>query len=155
MSLSPEPAVFHVEVFSCRSQPVPEYAFNKRRSQYFSSQILDTLVQIKKLQSTKILVLIDKDLYVPELNFVFGVADVLQVVCIISLTRLRQSYYNLPEDNNLFMERALKEAVHEMGHLLGHRHCTNPKCVMHFSNSLQDTDIKGCQFCGACKKLIP
>ncbi|MBC7261326.1 MAG: hypothetical protein H5T63_04860, partial [Chloroflexi bacterium] len=27
----------------------------------------------------------------------------------------------------------------------------DPKCVMHFSNSLLDTDIKGAEFCAHCQ----
>jgi len=37
------------------------------------------------------------------------------------------------------MQRVIKEAVHELGHAFGLTHCENSKCVMHFSNSLQDT----------------
>jgi hypothetical protein len=29
------------------------------------------------------------------------------------------------------------ETVHELGHLLNLGHCPNPRCVMHFSNSLR------------------
>lgn len=34
-----------------------------------------------------------------------------------SKTRLKQSYWGLPEDKDLFLRRTLKEAVHEIGHL--------------------------------------
>lgn len=39
--------------------------------------------------------------------------------------------------------RTLKEAVHELGHILGLAHCPDAGCVMHFSNALADTDRKG------------
>jgi archaemetzincin len=146
--------IFNAELSLGQSRPVPQYAFNDRRAQYFSSQVLDNLSQNKKPGQRKILAVIDKDLYVPELNFVFGEADPSKGVCIISLTRLRQSYWNLPEDMSLFFERALKEAVHETGHLLNLYHCHDHKCVMHFSNSLRDTDIKGKHFCNKCKKTL-
>lgn len=55
---------------------------------------------------------------------------------------------------NLFHERALKEAVHELGHFYGFVHCVNPKCVMHFSNSLQDTDYKDSHFCPECTNKL-
>ncbi|RMD53346.1 MAG: archemetzincin, partial [Nitrospirae bacterium] len=94
------------------------------------------------------------DLYADGLNFVFGEADILRGVAIISLTRLHQSFYGLPEDRGLFIERALKEAVHELGHLYGLRHCPDPHCVMHFSNSLLDTDKKSYKFCAICRRKL-
>ena len=54
-----------------------------------------------------------------------------------------QEFYGLPRDENLFRERALTEAVHELGHTYGLGHCPVSTCVMHFSNSLHDTDLKG------------
>jgi archaemetzincin len=41
--------------------------------------------------------------------------------------------------------------VHELGHTYGLRHCRDPRCVMHFSNSLHDTDVKGAGFCPRCR----
>jgi len=55
----------------------------------------------------------------------------------------------------LFLRRALTEAVHEVGHLLGIGHCPQPTCVMHFSNSLYDTDRKGPTFCSRCQEFLP
>ncbi len=52
----------------------------------------------------------DADLYVPELNFVFGEADILAGVAVIALARLRQEFYGLNPDKGLFHIRAVKEA---------------------------------------------
>src|SRR3990167_7486042 len=114
------------------------------------SKILEWLKNIP-VMDTRILGIVDIDLYVPELNFVFGEADVAHGVCIISLVRLHQEFYGLPKNENLFFERALKEAVHEVGHTYRLGHCGDTRCIMHFSNSLQDTDIKGPDFCRRCK----
>ena len=100
----------------------------------------------------KILGIVDHDLFVPELNFVFGEAG--SKAAVISLTRLRQTFYRLPEDQNLFDRRTLTEAVHELGHTYGLGHCENPRCVMFFSNSLSDTDRKGPEFCPRCTKNL-
>jgi archaemetzincin len=100
----------------------------------------------------KVLGIVDHDLYVPELNFVFGEAS--PSAAVISLTRLRQEFYNLPQDQSLFHKRTLTEAVHELGHTYGLGHCGNPKCVMFFSNSLIDTDRKGSKFCSKCKNNL-
>ncbi|WP_217646467.1 hypothetical protein [Nitrosomonas sp. Nm34] len=37
-----------------------------------------------------------------------------------------------------------------MGHTLGLRHCAAPKCMMHFSNSLEDPDNESMTFCLIC-----
>lgn len=146
--------VFNARVSVGEAQLVPEYAYNKKRGQYFSSVILQNLLKIKDDRQKKILAIIDRDLYVPQLNFVFGEADPSHGVCIISLTRLHQSYYGLSEDRDLFLKRSLKEAVHEIGHLVHLGHCPLPSCVMHFSNSLLDTDRKDYHFCSDCRKRI-
>jgi archaemetzincin len=53
-----------------------------------------------------------------------------------------------------FYDRAVKEIVHELGHTFGLGHCPNSKCVMHFSNSLADTDLKEAYFCNMCRPKI-
>ena len=141
---------FGFDIRIAREEPIPQYAFDSKRRQYHSTKILEWLKNIP-VMDTRILGVVDLDLYVPELNFVFGEADVSCCVCIISLVRLRQEFYGLPKNENLFLVRALKEAVHELGHTFGLGHCKDTKCIMHFSNSLQDTDIKGPDFCPRCK----
>ena len=93
------------------------------------------------------------DLTAPGLNFVFGLADPRSRCALISLARLYPEFYGQPRDPRLFKARALKEAVHELGHLLGLDHCPDPACIMFFSNSLADTDRKGPGFCERCREL--
>jgi len=145
--------VFKKKVLMGKGMPQPDYAFNKKRNQYLSTAILKAMMEKKEYATyEKILGIIDHDLYVPKLNFVFGEAS--QRVAIISLTRLRNEFYNLPKDQSLFRKRVLTEAVHELGHTYGLRHCGNPHCVMFFSNSLIDTDMKGPAFCQRCKNKL-
>jgi len=132
----------------------PESAYNPKRNQYHATPIV-RLISDSISGYNKVLGVIDFDLWVPGLNFVFGEAEGIGGgTCIISLARLRQEFYGLPPDTNLFNERALKEAVHELGHLYGLLHCANPGCVMHFSNSLQDTDYKDSRFCRKCMHIL-
>ena len=139
---------FKAEVEVVEPMEVPENAYTPGRGQYHSTPILDKVRGFSGAGDfDKALGIIDVDLYVPGLNFVFGEASPAEGVAIISLVRLRQEYYGLPKDEELFLERVVKEAVHELGHLYGLRHCRNPKCVMYFSNSLVDTDRKGSTFC--------
>jgi archaemetzincin len=142
--------IFNKQIEAGQGMPHPDYAFNKKRNQYLSTAILKAIMEGKGYMAhEKILAVVDQDLYVPELNFVFGEAS--QKAAIISLTRLRQEFYHLPQEQNLFYKRALTEAVHELGHTYGLGHCKNPRCVMFFSNSLIDTDRKGSEFCPECK----
>ena len=146
--------VFNKQVSVGKGMPEPLYAYNKKRNQYLSTAILSAMMGQKEyVPYEKILGIVDHDLFVPELNFVFGEAGLKAAV--ISLTRLRQTFYRLPEDQDLFHRRVLTEAVHELGHTYGLDHCGNPRCVMFFSNSLMDTDRKGSEFCPSCKSKLP
>jgi len=127
-------------------------AYNPERKQYFSSKLLASLK--KSERDERVVGIADVDLYVPRLNFVFGEADIVSGAAIVSLYRLRQEYYGLAPGEALFLERATKEIVHEVGHTFGLGHCPNNKCVMHFSNSLADTDLKGASFCSSCRPRI-
>ena len=129
------------------SLPVPTAAFNARRHQYSAETLLGNLLPGNAL---RILGVVELDLFVPELNFVFGLADPSGRRALIALPRLRQQFYRLAPDESIFHQRAVKEAVHEMGHTLNLDHCRDRRCVMAFSNSLQDTDYKNDRFCLRC-----
>jgi archaemetzincin len=100
------------------------------------------------------LALVDLDLYVPGLNFVFGLADLPGRRAVVALPRLREGFYGGQDDAEVFLTRVTKEAVHELGHTFGLQHCTNRRCVMVFSNSLEDTDRKEQTFCSACRTQV-
>jgi archaemetzincin len=127
-------------------------AYNSERKQYLSSKLLASLKKTEREE--RIIGIADVDLYVPRLNFVFGEADIGSGTAIVSLYRLRPEYYGLAPNKALFLERATKEIVHELGHTFGLGHCPNSKCVMHFSNSLADTDSKKAHFCNECRPRI-
>lgn len=88
----------------------------------------------------KLLALCNFDAYSNGLNFVFDQAHRTGKVAAVYLPRLRQEFYRLEKNENLFLQRVLKEAVHEIGHAFGLGHCPISRCVMHFSNSISDTD---------------
>jgi len=131
--------------------PAPERAFDPRRAQYSARALLQ---QLRPRQAERVLGVVDLDLYVPELNFVFGLADWREKRAVIALPRLRQQFYGARDDEALFLARAVKEAVHELGHTCGLEHCHDRWCVMAFSNSLADTDYKEQGFCPTCRKRL-
>ena len=147
-------------IFGCPVAIAPgvrdfEQAYDQRREQYLASALLTQLEASGAAEDEKVLGIVDTDLYAPRLNFVFGQADILSGIAIISLDRLRQEYYGLPSDKTLFLDRITKEAIHELGHTFGLGHCPDSRCIMHFSNSLADTDWKQAAFCSQCRpKLI-
>ena len=145
---------FSLPCGSLKAVRIPSEAYHSRRRQYHSEVILHRLQPHRPPQAERLLGITEVDLYVSPLNFVFGQADLASGVALISLCRLHQEYYGLPSDKALFLLRTAKEAVHELGHTYGLRHCYNPKCVMHFSNSLRDTDIKNESFCKRCQQEL-
>jgi len=85
------------------------------------------------------------DLYMHQLNFVFGLALRPEGLAVVS-------WHRLGAERDVFVDRLAKEVIHEVGHLEGLDHCSNELCVMRFSNTLEETDRKGLDFCFACAR---
>jgi archaemetzincin len=132
---------FGAEVVIAPAVPLPSIAYDRRRRQHLSTALLDVLAQARRPGWDRLLGVADVDLFVPELNFVFGEGDPRRGVAVFSLQRLRA------EGEELLARRAATEAIHELGHSYGLGHCGDAHCVMWFSNSLAETDRKGTRFC--------
>ncbi len=145
--------IFSLPVVWKSPMGLPTAAFDPARRQYLGGYFLRELLPLVQGENI-VLGIVSVDLYEPGLNFVFGVASGYTRTAVISTFRLHNSFYGLPEDPAVFNERVLKEAVHEIGHTLGLGHCPNPECVMHFSNSIADTDRKSYMFCPSCYSKV-
>lgn len=132
----------------------PESAYDQTRGQYLSTAILKSTLENADESTEKIIGVTDTDIFVPVLKFVFGQAQFSGTAALVSLCRLRQEFYDLPENQNLLAMRLRKEVVHELGHAYGLVHCRNAQCVMHYSNSLREVDARPLEFCDTCFKLL-
>ena len=147
------PAELHPDCEVGGVHALPEAAWNRRREQYVASEIVEYLSSLRGGYD-KVLGITDRDIYEQGMNFVFGVAHIGMKAAVVSLHRLHPEYAAGTGNPGLFFERAVKEAVHETGHLYWLAHCPNPRCVMHYSNALPDTDIKGRIYCPACQEQL-
>lgn len=134
---------------------IPNSVYDSRRDQIKSESFLDYLRAIDNWpRGEKVLALVEGDAYATGTNFVFGQAEVGGRFGAVYLVRLRPSFYGSNENEGVFLSRVLKEASHELGHLLGLGHCSNPACVMRFSNSIWEVDSKGWLPCDDCKRRV-
>lgn len=146
-------AAFSRDVTPGRAVPLPGAALNAARSQYDAEMVLEALMLPRETaRHGRVLGVTEVDLYFPGMNFVFGIAG--RRYALISLHRLRQPFYDLPEDAGVFRRRVVVEAVHELGHTFGLAHCEDPGCVMRFSNTIAETDRKGPVFCASCRSRV-
>ncbi|MFA6599206.1 MAG: archaemetzincin family Zn-dependent metalloprotease [Ignavibacteriaceae bacterium] len=128
--------------------------FSVERGQYFSTQIIAEAMKLTDEFNGKIILLTDVDLFVPVLTFVFGEAQLNGKHSILSVCRLHEEFYSGISNENLLFERTIKEALHELGHCYGLRHCIDWDCVMHSSPGIEEVDIKGNSFCRKCISKI-
>ena len=131
----------------------PSEAYDSRRNQYHSTRMLALLEHhLDSVGADRVLGITSSDLFVPGMDFVFGEARCPGQAAVVSSFRLCQ--FNELGEEERFEPRIRKEAVHEIGHMLGLQHCSNVNCVMHFSKTLTDTDIKNDNYCSECQTQI-
>ena len=140
----------------CRIRPETvdvSQAQDARRQQYYSTAILQQMERTAD-PDARVLGITGCDLYVPVLTFVFGEAQLDGNCAVVSTARLKEEFYGLPAREELMRERLIKEAAHELGHTFGLRHCTDWRCVMSSSHGVERLDVKGAEFCKACRKPL-
>jgi len=136
-------------------EPRPDFALDRLREQYDSLVVLDWLESRFCRSDDRILAVTSVDLFIPVLTFVFGEGRLGGCSAVISTFRLREEFYGRPADRTLSLSRLEKEAVHEVGHMLGLPHCLDRNCVMHASTSLIHTDVKSNRLCPECHASLP
>jgi archaemetzincin len=137
---------FSCETIILNSIPLPQDTYNKERGQYNGSEILDGLIASVPKDALAVAAITIEDLYVPKLNFVFGVASLSQRVGVYSLARYKQG----GADEKIFLRRSINVMAHETGHMFGISHCVFYDCVMCGSNSLKESDLRSSFLCPLC-----
>lgn len=144
-------------ISSCRvieDTKYPRFAFEPKRNQYYARKIIDRLVCGLPPDCEKMIGITDVDLCTPVLTFVYGEAQLGGDAAIVSLSRLKQEFYELPSDDALLIERLQKVCTHELGHCYGLFHCSDPCCVMYLSNNIVTIDKKKRSFCVRCSQFF-
>ena len=121
------------------------------KTDYFLNELLP---KRKEPDSAALIAFTSFDLYPGEdWNYVFGMASLDRGIGVWSLARMGDDSGPSP-DNNRFVSRILKLAVHETGHMFGMRHCTKYECVMSGTNHLGETDRRPLDTCPECTAKI-
>jgi len=141
---------FQVSTHKLKSS-IDQY-YNIERNQYDAGKILSDFEP--QGEAHKAMLFTSVDLYLPIFTFVFGLAKLGGHTGIVSSHRLETVFYGLGENPDLLQQRLVKETVHELGHLQNLRHCNDYHCVMASSNTADDIDVKGMEYCGACGNLL-
>lgn len=152
-----EVCLWHSYGFDVKRMPPqgePAFALDTQRGQYSSVFLLRNLVREVPTDAVRLLGVTEKDLFIPMLSFVFGQAQLNGSSAVVSLARLRQEFYGLPVNNAVLCARAVKEAVHEVGHTFGLTHCADTRCPMSLSNNVRQVDLKGDELCKSCSIIL-
>ena len=151
------PGVFPMstKVVIDQARQLPQLAYDASRAQYDAQKILDAVSAqlVLTIINERALIITDQDLYVPGVDFVFGLADDKKGVCIVSLARLGGEFYGQSPDSfgRLLAERALKEAARELARSWKLTDCPSQKCIMHPSSSPTAIDKERESFCYKCR----
>lgn len=126
-------------------------AYDGERDQYLSTHILRSLLELRPPGAHRIVGVVDVDLFVPILTYVFGEAQLGGMAAVVSIFRLREPWLRGGASPELVHERLAKTLLHELAHTHGLRHCPDPHCVMASASSLEMLDEKTDEFCLDCQ----
>jgi archaemetzincin len=129
---------------------LPAYAFDAKRYQYDAGIIIDALESMPFKNYEKVVGVLDLDLFIPIFTHVFGEAKQGGKVALVSLFRLGKNADGSSPPEALVHERAVKVALHELGHLFELWHCEHKRCLMHFSGCIEELDEQPLYLCNYC-----
>jgi archaemetzincin len=136
----------HVPVQLANALTLPETARTEGADTFDADALLDLIVAQHAVSNRYTLGITEAPLVARGIVALFGEATVGGCCGVVSLAGLRVQ----PKDEAQVLERLTTECMHELGHLLGRDHCSNPACVMYPSQTVLDTDRKGPEMCARC-----
>ena len=128
--------------------------FEPARKQYNANKLLQLIHNEYAGNSLKSVGLLQVDLFIPILTYIFGQAIYNGNAGIVSVYRLKNEQYGLAANDKLLFERFKKVIIHELGHTFGLIHCHIPSCVMRPGTYVEDIDQKKHFFCKKCRKEL-
>jgi len=146
--------VFSRSIDILKGMKIPEESYNVIRNQYYASIILAKLERLKANSKELVLGICEEDIYLPDEAQVLGFSDAVLGTATVSLYKIRQEFYGLPEDEMKVFSRLYKQSIHQLAHLFNISSCRNPKCVNYFSQEMFDIDNKNETFCDICKRQL-
>jgi archaemetzincin len=148
---------FQTPIESGDPLPLPDYALHPEkgaRGQYDAQILLESLKGSCPDGAVGCLAVTDRDLFVPGLQYVFGLGHFHSRVGVVSMYRLWEDKFDPLTGKDLAaigqdpLRRALKVAVHEMAHEFSVAHCAHYRdCVMGGTNSLVESDRGSLMLC--------
>lgn len=128
--------------------------FNPDRVQYSANEILTALLDSANGSDDKLISITGVDIFIPVLTFIFGQAYLGGQAGIVSVYRLKNEFYGMRGNDELFRDRMVKTLIHEIGHMFGLKHCVEIDCVMRSVTYVEEIDQKSENLCPKCHKLI-
>ena len=127
-------------------------SYDRARAQYDAATVLEAVPDPGPGWLN--LLLVEVDLFVPALTYVFGLSHLGGRRGVLSIARLKP-----PEESAVSEETLLRrldvEVAHELGHAAGLVHCVVNDCAMHRSLWPESVDLKNPAFCASCRGLLP
>ncbi len=146
--------IFNRSVDIIKGMKVPEESYNVIRGQNYATVLLNKLERVKASPREFVLGILEEDIYLPDEPFVLGYSDTVSRTAVVSLFKMRQEFYGLPEDEQKIFSRLFKQAVHYLSPLFGLSSCRNPKCVNFYSQDMFDIDNKLEKLCDICQRQL-
>ncbi|CAN5732523.1 hypothetical protein BH23GEM5_BH23GEM5_27850 [soil metagenome] len=121
------------------------------QGQLRADSVIDALIERYDMRDEGVecwlLAVTEQDLYAPDRPYVFGEATVGGCCALVSVVRLEPG-------SPRFEDRVLATVTHELAHVAGLDHCSDPGCVMWASEDVHDTDRKGNVLCATCTVIF-